>query len=264
MRRGGADLLVLCYHAVSETWPAELSVTPGALETQHSLLVRSGYRGTTFAQAVSQPPKGATLVVTFDDAFESVYRLARSTLARLDLPASVFVPTRQALRDAPMAWPGVDSWLGGPHEHELRGMSASQLRELANDGWEIGAHTRTHPRLTDLDEHELGAELSGSREDCESQLSVPCRTLAYPFGAADRRVRAAARAAGFEAAAGLSRDLSGASLFYWPRVGIYHGDDERRFRRKVSRPVRRLWATPAVARVLGRRPGEPSDPGAFL
>jgi peptidoglycan/xylan/chitin deacetylase (PgdA/CDA1 family) len=239
-RRGG-DLLVLCYHAVSSSWSADLAVTPHALERQLSLLLKRGYRGATFAEAVAAAPEsGRTLVVTFDDAFESVYRLAGGVLASLGLQGTVFVPSAQALRDQPMTWPGIDHWLGSPHEHELRGMSGQQLRSLAADGWEIGAHTQNHPRLTELSDAELASELRGSKEDCERELGTPCRTLAYPFGAADARVRAAARAAGFEAAAGLSRDLRDASRWYWPRVGIYNDDNRIHFSLKVSRSVRRM------------------------
>lgn len=235
------SLLVLCYHAVSPTWNADLSVTPQALEHQLGLLVRRGYRGATFADAMAaEPAEDRTLVVTFDDAFESVHRLARPILARLGLPATVFVPTRQALRDEAMAWPGIDHWLGGPHEGELQGMSRDQLRSLASDGWEIGAHSRTHPHLPELPDAELHAELSGSKEDCERELGVPCRTIAYPFGEADSRVRSSTRAAGYEAAAGLSTDLGDASLFYWPRVGIYKRDGRAGFRLKVWRAIRLL------------------------
>ena len=239
---------MLCYHAVSPSWQADLSVTPHALERQLSLLVKRGYRGATLAEAVAAAPaSGRTLVVTFDDAFESVHRLAWPILAGLGLAGTVFVPTAQALRDRPMAWPGVEHWLGGPHEHELRGMSSEQLRSLAADGWEIGAHTRSHPRLTELSDAKMASELGGSKEDCERELGTPCRTLAYPFGAADARVRAAARAAGFEAAAGLSRDLGDASRWYWPRVGIYNDDNGAHFSLKVSRIVRRLRGYRALA-----------------
>jgi peptidoglycan/xylan/chitin deacetylase (PgdA/CDA1 family) len=257
MTRWAGDLLVLCYHAVSPTWDADLSVTPQALEWQLSRLVRGGYRGATFADATRSPnPRGRTLVVTFDDAFESVHRLARPILARLGLPATVFVPTRQALRDEPMSWPGVEQWLDGAHAGELRGMSSDQLRELAADGWELGAHTRTHACLPDVSDEELEAELSGSKEDVERELGVSCRTAAYPYGAADDRVCAAARAAGFEAAAGLSSDLRRASRFYWPRVGIYHEDGRRRFRLKISRAVRLARSRQTLAGLLRRTPIE--------
>jgi peptidoglycan/xylan/chitin deacetylase (PgdA/CDA1 family) len=250
MRWDTSDLLVLCYHAVSPSWPCDLAVTPPALERQLTRLLKAGYRGATFHDAVAaQPAHRRTLVVTFDDAFESVYRLARPILERLGLPATVFVPTGQAMGDRVMAWSGIDTWLGGPHESELSGMSGEQLRSLAAAGWEIGAHTRTHPCLPDLADPELEEELRGSKEDCERELGIPCVTLAYPYGAADARVRAAARASGFEAAAGLSRDLRDASPWYWPRVGVYRNDRRAHFALKVSAAIRRVRGQPGLARL---------------
>jgi peptidoglycan/xylan/chitin deacetylase (PgdA/CDA1 family) len=135
-------------------------------------------------------------------------------------------------------------------------MSREQLQELAADGWELGAHTRTHACLPDVSDEELAEELAGSKEDLERELGVSCRTAAYPYGAADERVRIAARAAGFEAAAGLSRDLARTSRFYWPRVGIYHEDGKRRFRLKVSRAIRLARSRRSLAGILRRTPIE--------
>src|SRR5688572_14000053 len=87
------NVLVLGYHAVSRTWPAPLAVTPDALRQQLELLVRAGYRGATFHDAVTSPPEAKTLVVTFDDAYASVAELARPVLEALGLPGTVFVVT---------------------------------------------------------------------------------------------------------------------------------------------------------------------------
>jgi hypothetical protein len=40
--------LVLCYHALSPTWEAELSITPDAFERQIELLLRRGWHPATF------------------------------------------------------------------------------------------------------------------------------------------------------------------------------------------------------------------------
>lgn len=60
-----ADVLVPCYHAVSERWPAALSVTPAALDRQLGELVARGYRGARFADALGEPPHARTVVVSF-------------------------------------------------------------------------------------------------------------------------------------------------------------------------------------------------------
>ena len=60
-----SDVLVLCYHAVSERWPSELAVSPELLDGQLTELEGRGYRVTTFTRAVTDPPWPKTLAVTF-------------------------------------------------------------------------------------------------------------------------------------------------------------------------------------------------------
>ena len=244
------DVLVLCYHAVSESWTSGLAVTPQQLSDQLELLLERGYRGATFYEAVHDPPHPRTLAVTFDDSYRSVRELGQPVLERLGLPGTVFVPTAYVGTEQPMSWPGIERWVGGEHQHELVPMSWPELEVLAQRGWEIGSHTRTHPRLTELDDITLAQELEGSRSDCETTLGLPCRSLAYPFGDEDERVIAAAGRAGYLAAGALRERLVDRTHLHWPRLGIYRHDVGRRFWLKTA-PVT-IWlrespAWPALA-----------------
>jgi peptidoglycan/xylan/chitin deacetylase (PgdA/CDA1 family) len=235
-----ADVLVLCYHAVSERFPAALSVTPEAFERQLRLLVRAGYRGATFEDAV-QARTGRTVAVTFDDAYLSVLKLAKPLLDKVGFPASVYAPTAYLeTPERPLSWDGIEQWMRGEHERELLPLSWDQLGELAAEGWEVGSHTLTHPHLTGVDDDTLRTELVDSRSAVEERLGRPCPTLAYPYGDHDERVVAAAEAAGYSAACTLPARLHAERPLAWPRVGVYHADDERRFRMKISRGLRRL------------------------
>jgi peptidoglycan/xylan/chitin deacetylase (PgdA/CDA1 family) len=255
------DVLVLCYHAVSEDWDSELAVSPSQLESQLELLIHRGYRGATFHEAVHSPPARKTMAVTFDDAYRSVIQLGFPVLSGLGLPGTVFVPTAFTGTEAPMGWPGIDHWLGGPNERELVPMSWEELAALAEAGWEIGAHSRTHPHLTELDDATLAEELRASRRDCEVRLDRKCRSFAYPFSDEDERVVRGAAAAGFSAACTLPATLHPVSPLRWPRVGIYPQDDGLRFRLKTSPTALRLragrdWRVPPAvwrARELARR-----------
>jgi peptidoglycan/xylan/chitin deacetylase (PgdA/CDA1 family) len=231
-------VLVLCYHAVSPTWPAPLSVTPGALRRQLELLLAHGWTATTFTDAVMAPPAARTLALTFDDGFDSVRRYAAPLLAAMGVPATVFVPT-----DWPggsMRWPGIEQWAGTPHEPELQAMTWEDLRALSGAGWEIGAHTCSHPRLTQIGEDAAVRELTASRAALERELGRRCRSVAYPYGDADARVRATAARAGYEAAAGLGPAIAAGDRYEWPRVGIWHDDPLWRVRLKVSSQAARL------------------------
>lgn len=236
-----SDVLVLCYHAVSDSWPSPLAVRPAQLEAQVSRLLARGYRATTFREAVLAPPADLTLAITFDDACRSVHELAWPVLADLGVLGSVYAPTAFVGRDEPMSWPGIDEWVGGPHERELLPMSWEQLGALADGGWEVGSHTRSHPHLTRLDESDLAEELRSSREMCEQRLGRPCDTIAYPYGYVDQRVAAAAEAAGYRAGGAVASPRPPRPLD-WPRVGIWRGDGRWRVAAKVAAPVRRLRA----------------------
>lgn len=234
------DVIVLCYHALSPSWPAELSTTQERFRAQLEHLRRRGYRGVTFSRAAAGDVGGRSVAVTFDDAYRSVGRLARPVLDDLGWPATVFVPTDHAGSGRPMAWPGIDRWLGGPHEAELVPHDWDELRELARAGWEIGSHTCSHPRLTQLDDRALADELARSRSVCQAELDEPCRSIAYPYGDVDARVVRATAAAGYAHGAALPPRPHRSRPLEFPRVGVYRVDDLRRFRVKTSPLVRGL------------------------
>lgn len=218
------DLLVLCYHGVSETWPEDTAVRPGELRRAVRAFVRAGYRGATLAEALSGPVEGKVLVVTFDDANRSVGDLAAPILDELGVPGTVFVPTVYAGTETPMGWDGFDRWLGTEHEDELLCMAWERLRELAAAGWEVGSHTRTHPRLSRIDPGALATELVDSKRECEAGLGAPCESFAYPYSDYDQRVVEAAAKAGYRYAVTVPRRAAEPHPLEWPRVGLYRGE----------------------------------------
>jgi peptidoglycan/xylan/chitin deacetylase (PgdA/CDA1 family) len=78
-------------------------------------------------------------------------------------------------------------------------LSTDGIRWLAAAGFEIGFHTLRHDRLPALDRDRLIDALTVGREQLEEAAGQPLLTIAYPHGAADQRVAAAARAAGYRA-----------------------------------------------------------------
>jgi peptidoglycan/xylan/chitin deacetylase (PgdA/CDA1 family) len=251
--------LVLCYHAVSDDWPAELSVTPERLTAQLELLSRRGYRGATFSEVVRGEAPRRSVALTFDDGYASTLELARPILDRFEMPGTLFVPTTY-IGGGPMSWPGIDGWLGTEHQSELVPLDWDGVRELADAGWEIGSHTKSHPHLTQTPDPQLDDELRESREICEQELGRPCESIAYPFGDHDDRVIAATAAAGYRAAATFPSALTVPAALAWPRIGVFQQDDQRVFKVKVSPTVIRLRHTGAwrligpALRKVGRRP----------
>jgi len=246
--------LVLEYHAVSESWAVHRAVTPTELERQIAYLARRGYVGATFSDAASAMDE-RMVVFTFDDAHASVLELAFPRLAAAGFPGTVFVVTDFADDGRPLRWPGIHED-GKTDLRELRGMTWDELGGLVDAGWEVGSHTKTHPRLTSLEDAELDRELAESRAACERALGRPCRALAYPFGDHDARVVSRAAAAGYSLAA--MEGLGPVAPLAWPRIGVYRHDRMWRFRLKVSSTVRhaRTFLEPRA-----RRPAGPAQRG---
>jgi len=123
-------------------------------------------------------------------------------LSPLDLPARGGVhELARSIEDLP---PGerdeVDAKLEGligPDPPDA-GLRADDVRRLAASGFEIGFHTLRHYRLPPLEPDALRAALREGRNELEQVVGQRLPVIAYPHGAADGRVAAAARAAGFD------------------------------------------------------------------
>lgn len=250
------DVAILCYHAVSEDWPNVAAIDQTTLERQVGHLLKRGYRPRTLSQAFSSGARGRSLVVTFDDAFRSVLERGLPVLERLGVPATLFVPTDFAAEAAPLTWSSLAQWQGGPHEEELRCMSWEEVRRLAAAGWEVGSHTCSHPRLTEIGAEGAAAELTRSRAACEEALQRPCPTFAYPFGAHDDEVVEATREAGYELAVTLGDRLLEPRVrddrLRLSREGIYRGTGWPQFLAATSPALGRVRVSRGFRALFGR------------
>ncbi len=149
--------MVLCYHAVSDTWDHPLAVRRETLTRQLAGAIRLGWKPTRAAELVAG--RSRSLHVTFDDAYRSV-RDALPILERLGIQATVFVCTDYAREGRALDLPPLDRVPAADRE-ELATMSWDELRELAERGVEIGSHTRTHPNLREVSTDELAQEVTG-------------------------------------------------------------------------------------------------------
>jgi peptidoglycan/xylan/chitin deacetylase (PgdA/CDA1 family) len=236
------EALVLCYHAISDDWPDPLAVTPGSFLRQVKELLRRGFRGASLDAVVEGQKK--SFHVTFDDAFRNI-QLALRELLRLQVPATVFVCSGLAEDGAPLEVPEVQA-RARSHPDAVQTMDWATLRQLCEQGVQIGSHTITHAHLTQVSDEVLASELRNSRARIEEVLQEPCRFVAYPYGENDERVRRAAEAAGYSAGFSLLRG-GAADRFGLPRVDIYRGDGRIRFRLKTSRMPARMVARWRVA-----------------
>jgi peptidoglycan/xylan/chitin deacetylase (PgdA/CDA1 family) len=250
----------LGYHSVAEDGPPYLSLRPQTFHRQLDLLLAAGFRSGSRAdlnRLASGGRAGARCAfITFDDGFRDTVSVALPAMAERGLTGFAFVLPGHLDAGAPLAWPEVAGEAARRPEL-MRSMDWSMLDELVEAGWEVGSHTMSHARLPALPDEALAQELLDSRRALEARLGR-CDTLAYPFGDWDRRVAAAAAAAGYAFAFTLPfGSQAGATRLSIPRVTIDDRDDAWRFRAKLSRAGRMALFSPlrpAVRRALGKRP----------
>jgi peptidoglycan-N-acetylglucosamine deacetylase len=83
-------------------------------------------------------------------------------------------------------------------------LSPAGLRELA-EGFEIGGHTLTHPKLPELPEHGARREIREGKDLVENMLGRPVASFCYPYGAYSDAHPDMVRAAGFTVARTVER-----------------------------------------------------------
>ena len=175
---------ILCYHRLG-TVGGKMAVSQGNFAAQMEWLAKNDYRVVKLSQLAGYldgkeplPPKA--VVITFDDGYESVYKLAYPVLRKLGLPATMFVYT-----DFVGAGGDAVSW--------------SQLAEMQASGlMDIQSHSKTHRNLIERTSGEnedrykrnLDSETAGPRDLIEQKLGTAgqVRHYAYPYGDANEQV----------------------------------------------------------------------------
>lgn|GEM_PF-65208 len=225
---------VLLYHKVtprfdlSGTW-----TTPRQFEGHLRYLSAAGYRSMTLSEFYSNleagnpfPPR--YVVVTFDDAYDTVFEHAFPLLQAYGFAATVFVIAGFVGRSN--TWDVGIPWWRSNH------LGWDELAEMVAGGCSVGSHTVTHMDLTRASTERAGEELSASKQMLEERLGVPVEFLSYPFGRYDERVVRLAKEAGYRGAvssyprARTSED----DPFALGRMGIYIIDTLADFKIKAN------------------------------
>jgi peptidoglycan/xylan/chitin deacetylase (PgdA/CDA1 family)/glycosyltransferase involved in cell wall biosynthesis len=84
-----------------------------------------------------------------------------------------------------------------PTEPRADIMSEAQKQAFVAAGWEIGAHTLTHPHLASLPAAEAAHEIAQSKAGLERRLGITVLSFAYPYGDFSAETKALAQQAGF-------------------------------------------------------------------
>jgi len=179
--------VILTYHSISEG-NSPLQIAPSLFAEQMEWL-HANVQVAPLAEVVSalrdrRPLPERTVVLTFDDGFADFTNSAAPVMRRLNLSAMLFVLTGLCgkISDGP-----------GP---ETAGISPrplldwQQVAELAQQGFEFGAHSINHPVLPSLTVEEAKSEIAHSKSELQERTGQAVDFFAYPFGRWNPAVRA--------------------------------------------------------------------------
>jgi peptidoglycan/xylan/chitin deacetylase (PgdA/CDA1 family) len=218
---------------------ADLVVTPEAFRA-HCALLAERFTVYPLAEALARWTRGEKNLValTFDDGYRDNITHAAPILRDFGLRATFFVVAglvdaqtlpwydiaglalqRLGIEDVKLEIAGAkdlspayrDAWLRDlceraqdcKHAPEDEIMASEELRGLADDGHEIGAHSLTHPILTQCSDAELVQETATARQLLREKTGQPIAGFCYPNGNYDSLVQDALRAAGYTYAASM-------------------------------------------------------------
>jgi peptidoglycan/xylan/chitin deacetylase (PgdA/CDA1 family) len=191
---GGYQIVpILTYHNLAERAKGRLVLAAASFREQMEYLKINGYRVVSLAEFVEftrlnrQLPQKA-VVLTFDDGYRSFKEFARPVLKELGFTATLFIYT---------------DWVGAGRA----ALTWNDLRELAAEGFDVEAHTKTHGDLrrahgeTDAQyARRMHAELEQPQVMFSKYLGRRSEILAYPYGRWDEGLLPKVKEYGYVAA----------------------------------------------------------------
>jgi peptidoglycan/xylan/chitin deacetylase (PgdA/CDA1 family) len=173
--------------------------------------------------ARSTPTNEKKLLITFDDGLCSFYHYALPVLENSGLYATVFCLGNN--------FGTLSTWDVYTHNRHL---SKQEIREISDRGHEVGSHTMSHPCLSYLDNRAIKIELTDSRKVIEDITGKSVTSLAFPYGAWNRRIWTIAKESGYTAAT-LYRGQSIDGEALYPVLGAYQYDTATDLIDKIER-----------------------------
>lgn len=178
-------LPVLAFHDIDDR-PSVISISTEVFSWGMAKLYESGYRTLSQMEVVDILNRDALFPdhcfgITFDDGYQSVYTKAFSILQRYGMSATVFLAVGKKV---PVR--------SNEHLPSIDGRSMlnwNEIREMQRWGIEFGAHTCTHPDLSQIPIDLAKKEVIDSKAIIENAIGTPVSYFAYPFGRHNLLVR---------------------------------------------------------------------------
>lgn len=173
---------ILTYHQIASAPPRGtrfrgLYVSPASFARQMATLRLLGYQGLSMAQLMPYlrgERTGRVVGITFDDGYVNNLTHALPVLQRHGFSSTCYAVSQ--LLGKSNVW---DADQGVPPSPL---MTAQELRRWAEGGQEIGAHGRTHVRLSGQSPDTCQQEILGSSRELETLTGQRVRHFCFPYG----------------------------------------------------------------------------------
>lgn len=224
------NLLILNYHKIEKN--SDIGITtrhPDDFLYDLEDLVQLGYQ--TINLKNLENPKtipSNPVILSFDDAYVSFFESAYPRLKYLDLSAVVFVPTGYI--------GSYNDWDVQLKQKKYRHMNESEIKEIAQNGIEIGSHAITHRYLNGLSPEELEKEVRESKNILAGITKTTIKSFSYPFGKYNQNVlKEVKKYYSFAVSLGRRKVYEDNDHLYTiPRINIYRTDTRKLFRAKLN------------------------------
>jgi peptidoglycan/xylan/chitin deacetylase (PgdA/CDA1 family) len=232
----GLHIPILMYHQI-DARPARgtpmrgLVVSPRTFALQMGLLAALGYRGLSMSALMPYlrgEKRGKVCGITFDDGYLNNLEHAMPVLQRHGFSSTCYFVSGQL--GGSNVWDHSKGILVKPL------MQTDHLRAWAQGGQEVGAHTRSHADLTQLDAAQALDEIQGCKHDLEEASGAAVSQFCYPYGFYNRALVEQVRQAGYSAATTTARSRATVQSSVWelPRVPVMGSVWLPQFWRKVA------------------------------
>lgn len=221
---------ILMYHSIDRIAEDDFRIctSPRRFESHLHYLKRHNLRGVSVRelhQAMKTGSAEGLIGLTFDDGYKDFLGNALPILEGFGFSATVFVIGGLLGRD--------NDWDHyGPHP-AMKLLDAGEVREVAERGMEVGAHSMSHPKLSELPPKLVEEEVRESRRVLGEVLGEPVEGFCYPYGDIDKAAVGAVREAGFTYGCSIGKRPE-RSVYDLPRIPLSERDDALRFTIKLN------------------------------
>ena len=182
--KGRHPIRFFTFHRVTNLCRDGMTVSPDIFAKQIKYILKH-YKVISAREAIELLSDGKSLrypyaVITFDDGYSSVFNSAFPIMKQAGVTGCCFVST-----DLVNSKKNFKHDLDSPIQEFLGVMSWDELQHLQEEGWDIGAHSATHARMSELKADKLDYEVITPMNTLKQKLGMEKLMVAYPFGLAE-------------------------------------------------------------------------------